>query len=121
MALGLFRGAHTAVNAALEYGATNANPDRFEEDTAAPQQQRHPCVRVASAFLALLSAVLGDLFCASVTCARARLGTTLAGLTFADAPPDNVHHSVLAQAHVARNKPVGQPVGMHAEHPLGLL
>src|SRR6478609_8738927 len=35
-----------------------------------------------------------------------------------DALPDNLHHRVLAHAHVAGNEPIGQPVGMHAAHPL---
>jgi hypothetical protein len=45
----------------------------------------------------------------------------LPGLALAGVPPDNVHHGVLAQAHVAGNEPIGKPVGMHAEHPLGFL
>src|SRR5262249_166787 len=52
---------------------------------------------------------------------RRRRIVTSAGLAPAGVPPDNVHHRVLAKAHVAGNEPIGHPVGMHAEHPLGFL
>jgi hypothetical protein len=47
---------------------------------------------------------------------RDQSGSMLTGI-----PPDDVHHRVLAQTYVARDEPIGQPVGMHAEYPLSLL
>ena len=44
-----------------------------------------------------------------------------AGSGLAVVPPDDVHHRVLAQADVAGDEPIRQPVGMHAQHALGFL